>query len=212
MQVFEDADDYAAFGRVLAEAVARVPTIRLLGYCVMPNHWHLVVWPKGDGQLSEFMRWLTVTHTQRWHAHHHTSGTGPVYQGRYRSFPIEQDEHLLAVLRYVERNALRCGLVERAEDWRWGSLWRWVHRRKAATRGAEQPMLSDWPVARPRQWRRQVNTPMHRGELEALRHSVKRGSPFGSASWTKTTARRLAIESTLNPIGRPRKQATEPKS
>jgi len=73
-------------------------------------------------------------------------------------------------------------------------------------------MLSDWPVARPRQWRRQVNTPMHRGELEALRHSVKRGSPFGSASWTKTTARRLAIESTLRPIGRPRKQATEPKS
>ena len=83
MQVFDDADDFAAFGRVLAEAAARVPTIRLLGYCLMPNHWHLVVWPKGDGQLSEFMRWLTVTHTQRWHAHHHSSGTGPVYQGRY---------------------------------------------------------------------------------------------------------------------------------
>ena len=107
---------------------------------------------------------------------------------------------------------MRSGLVERAEDWRWGSLWRRVHRRKAVTRGDEQPELSDWPVARPRRWRRQVNTPMHQAELEAVRRSVKRGAPFGSEPWTKTTARRLAIESTLNPIGRPRKRATQPRS
>ena len=81
----------------------------------MPNHWHFVLWPQGDGDLSEFMRWLTVTHTQRWHAAHHTAGTGPLYQGRFKSFPIQADDHLLTVLRYVERNALRANLVERAD-------------------------------------------------------------------------------------------------
>jgi putative transposase len=81
----------------------------------MPNHWHLVLWPRKKGELSEFMRWLTVTHTQRWHASHRTSGTGPLYQGRFKSFPIEDDDHLLAVVRYVERNALRAKLVARAE-------------------------------------------------------------------------------------------------
>ena len=119
--LFEKDEDYAAFERVLDEAHAREP-LRLLGYCVMPNHWHMVVWPKrgGDRQVSEFLRWLTVTHTQRWHAHYHTSGSGHLYQGRFKSFPIESDEHLYAVLRYVERNPVRANLIERAEAWRWG--------------------------------------------------------------------------------------------
>src|SRR5713101_412578 len=95
---------------VLNRAHARTP-IRILGYCLMPNHWHLVLWPRDDGQLSEFMRWLTVTHTQRWHAHHHTAGTGPVYQGRFKSFPVQSDEHVITVCRYVERNPLRANLV-----------------------------------------------------------------------------------------------------
>ena len=87
--------------------------MRILAYCVMPNHWHMVLWPQRDGELSEYMRWVTVTHTQRWHAHHHTSGTGPLYQGRFKSFPVQSDEHLLTVGRYVERNALRANLVTR---------------------------------------------------------------------------------------------------
>ena len=96
--------------------------MRLLAYCLMPNHFHLLLWPREDGDLSRFMRWLTVTHTQRWHAHHRTAGTGHLYQGRFKSFPVQSDEHFLTVCRYVERNALRANLVERAEDWRWGSL------------------------------------------------------------------------------------------
>src|SRR5262249_8247 len=114
--------------------------IRLLAYCVMPNHWHLVLWPHHDGDLSEFLRWLTVTHTQRWHAHHHTAGTGPLYQGRFKSFPIQADESLLSVCRYVERNPLRAGLVRQAETWRWGSLW---HRVK----GSGQMLLAGGPGA-----------------------------------------------------------------
>jgi putative transposase len=107
---------------VIAEAKARFP-MRVLGWCVLSNHWQFVLWPRGDGDLSEFLRWLTVTHTQRWHAAHRTAGTGPLYQGRFKSFPIPKDDRYWAVLRYVERNALRANLVEQAAAWRWSSLW-----------------------------------------------------------------------------------------
>lgn len=210
MKLFDDEADYAAFERVLAEAVERVPGARLLGYCVMPNHWHLAVWPRGDDDLSEFMRWLTVTHTQRWHAHRHTAGTGPIYQGRFKSFPVERDEHLATVLRYAERNAKRAGLVERAEDWRWGSLWRWVNRRLAAANGPELPALSDWPIDRPRGWCELVNDALSEAELEAVRRSVKRGAPYGGDAWVRRTAERLGLESSLRPRGRPRVRSAKP--
>jgi putative transposase len=97
-RLFDKSGDYAAFEKVLEEAKEWQPT-RLLAYCIMPNHWHLILWPDEDGDLSEFMRWLTVTHTQRWHAHRHTAGTGPLYQGRFKSFPIQDDDHFLTVCR-----------------------------------------------------------------------------------------------------------------
>ena len=120
--IFESDEDYLAFLKVLQQARDQAEC-RLLSFCVMPNHWHLVVWPKGDNDLSEYMRWLTVTHTQRWHSFHGTSGTGPLYQGRFKSFPVQADDHFYDVCRYVERNALRASLVRKAENWRWGSLW-----------------------------------------------------------------------------------------
>ena len=124
LPLFESPGDYAAFERVLAEAAARVPGARLLAYCVMPNHWHLALWPRADGELSEFLRILTLTHAQRWHAHRGSAGAGHVYQGRFKSFPVQRDDHFLTLCRYVERNPLRAGLVRRAERWRWSSLWR----------------------------------------------------------------------------------------
>ena len=172
--------------------------MRLLAWCVLPNHWHLVLWPRGDGELSEFMRWLRVTHTQRWHAAHHTSGTGSLYQGRFKSFPIQEDEHLLSVLRYVERNALRANWVELAEAWRWCSL---AHRLAA---GARQ-LRDEGPVVLPRDWLRRVQRPETEAELAAVRRSVVRGAPFGNAAWQEQTAKRLHLESTLRARGRPRK-------
>ncbi len=199
--LFEKDADYQAFERVLEQARERTKT-RLACYCVMPNHWHLVLWPRQDGELSEFMRWLTVTHTQRWHAQHRTAGTGPIYQGRFKSFPIQQDDHFLAVCRYVERNALRANLVDRAEDWQWGSLWR--RRNLKAKNGEFLLPPSAWPVERPRSWRTLVNRAETAPELEALRRSVVRGAPFGSDRWQRRTAAKLGLDSTLRPRGRPK--------
>ena len=111
--IFDKAADYAAFERILAEARER-NDMRIMAYCLMRNHWHLVLWPRHDGDLSRFMGWLTLTHTQRWHAHRGTGGTGHVYQGRFKSFPVQADEHFLTVCRYVERNALRAKRVKKA--------------------------------------------------------------------------------------------------
>src|SRR5580658_3294321 len=96
----------------------------------MPNHWHLVLKPHEDRELSLFVGWLTLTHTQRWHAHRRDAGSGHVYQGRFKSFPVQADRHFLTVARYVERNPLRANLVASAADWRWSSLW--VRARGAA--------------------------------------------------------------------------------
>jgi len=200
--LFRKAEDYRAFARTLSEARQRVP-LRILSFCVMPNHWHFVVWPRRghDGEVTEFFRWLTLTHTQRWHAHHHTSGTGHLYQGRFKSFPIEQDEHFYTVARYVERNPLRAGLVLRAEDWRHGSLWL-----RAADDPAERAILADWPLPLPRDWRKHVNQPQTAAEADAVRRSIQRGAPFGSEAWRKRIVSTLGLEHTERPRGRPRKR------
>ena len=198
--LFGSEGDYAAFERILADALHR-DTSRLLAYCLMPNHWHLVLCPEGDtaGSLARLMRWVTMTHALRWHAQHGTRGTGHVYQGRYKSFPVQADAHLLAVMRYVERNPLRAGLVARAELWPWSSARRRVTR--IAVSG-EIP-LSQGPVPLPEDWLDSVNASETLDELARLRTSVHRGAPLGDREWTRETVVRLGLEHTLRPQGRP---------
>jgi putative transposase len=196
--LFYGESDYNAFERVLAEAHSRLP-MRILAYTVMPNHWHFLLWPEGDGDLSEFMRWLTVTHAQRCHAHRKTAGSGHVYQGRFKSFPVESEVYFLMVCRYVERNPLRAGLVKRAEDWKWSSLWRYLHGDQS-----QKLVLSSWPVDRPANYAEYVNLPQTESEVEAIRRCIARGQPYGSERWAQETAKRLGIEWTLRPRGRPR--------
>lgn len=200
VRLFRKEADFAAFDALIEEAFARVP-LRIIGYTAMTNHWHFVVWPRQrqDEQVSEFFRWLTVTHAQRWHAHHGTSGMGHVYQGRFKSFPIAADEHLLTVLRYVERNPLRAKLVRRAEAWRWGSLYRRV-------RGTadQQSLLAESPVPLGRSWCEHVNAPQTDAELEAIRRSIVRGQPYGGDAWQTKIAKQLGLEHTFRLRGRPR--------
>lgn len=197
--IFDNDADYLAFERALAEAQERI-AMRILAWCLMPNHWHLILWPHGDGELSDFMRLVTLRHTHRWHAHRGTTGTGHLYQGRFKSFVVQDDSHFLAVCRYVERNALRAHLVERAEDWRWGSLWR------ARQRDMERNLhISKWPVPRPQDWIDQVNRAETPAEMESVRQCIERGTPYGQEPWRDRVARLLALESTLRPRGRPKK-------
>ena len=174
--IFRKEADYEAFERILSEGLARYP-VQLFCYQLMPNHWHLVLRPTQDGEMSRFLRWVTATHTMRYHAHYHTSGTGHVYQGRFKSFPIQDDAHFLTVCRYVERNALRAELTARAEDWRWGSLWRWQQSVEPVP-----ALLSPWPIPRSPHWLARVNEPLTDRELIALRRSAQRTNQRGQDS------------------------------
>jgi putative transposase len=167
----------------------------------MSNHWHFAVRPREDGQLSDFFRWLTHTHAMRWRVSHRTVGYGHLYQGRFKSFAVEQDEHLLTLCRYVERNALTAGAVKRAQDWRWGSLWV-----RARGNDRQRALLSDWPIERPRDWTKHVNAPLTRKELAAIELSLKRGRPLGTDKWVQQSVRRLKLEHTIRDEGRPRKR------
>src|SRR5687768_5798346 len=153
MQLFSRPRDYEAFQKILAETLAKIP-LRICAFVMLPNHWHFVVWPDEDGQLAAFFQRLTVTHAVRWQRHRRRVGYGHVYQGRFKSFPVEADEHFYQLVRYVERNPLRAGLVRDAAKWRWSSLW----VREFGT-PEQRRWLSAWPVSRPRNWAAQVNEP-----------------------------------------------------
>jgi len=202
LPLFQKDADFEAFERVLVLAMEKHP-IRLLGYCLMPNHWHFVLWPQDDREMSNFLRWLTHTHTQRWHAQHLTAGTGHLYQGRFKAFPIQQDDHLYKVLRYVERNALRAGLVRKAQAWHWSSL----AQRGRQDEDSMQALLQAWPVPLPDDWVQCVNGPETEAELQALRRSILRGQPFGSEKWQERVTKKLGLEHTIRRPGRPKKKS-----
>jgi putative transposase len=199
-RIFHQDRDYLLFERVLAEIQERVP-MRILAWCLMPNHWHLLLWPLQDGDLSTYMHLVTLTHTQRLHAYRGSAGNGQVYQGRFKSFVVQDDAHFLTVSRYVEANALNGNLVRRAEDWRWGSLWRTRHAGQHTP-----PLCHAWPVPRPSDWLAYVNRPAEAQELEAVRRSARRGCPYGDEAWVTAMAEQLGLQSTLRPRGRPSKE------
>lgn len=197
--LFECASDYALFEEVLAEARKRTP-MRVLAYCIMPDHWHLVLAPRDDGQLSSFMRWLTLTHAQRWHARHRSIGSGHIYRGRYRSFIVQSGHPLCAVCRYVERNPVRAGLAHRPDRWPWSSL------RLRAGPAPATGLLDDVGLPAAPDWLGYVARPEPAQELEALRYSVNRGLPFGEPAWCKRMVERFGLTATTRPRGRPRRR------
>jgi len=190
-EVFHKPEDYAAFLRAIREASVRLP-MPLLAYCLMPNHFHLVVRPIGDGDLSLWMQWLMTTHVRRYLKHYGHSGH--IWQGRFKAFPTQDDDHLITVVRYVERNPLRAGLVARAEDWPWSSL--------AAAVGMENPpKIAVAEILRRGNWPDFVNAPMTEAESEAIRLSIRRDRPYGTESWTRSTAALLGLQSSLRSRG-----------
>jgi putative transposase len=193
--MFRKEKDYEAFITILTEAKKKY-RMRILLYCLMPNHWHLVLYPYDDGDLSHFMRWVTLTHTQRWHAHYKSVGYGHLYQGRYKSFPVQKDEHFLQLVRYVERNAKRAGLVKQAEDWKWSSL----HARESKNT-EHKALLSPWPVSTDTDYLEWVNTSQPKEEIEVIRYAIQRGRPYGKDKWVSKTVAELGLETTMRQRG-----------
>lgn len=196
-EVFRKPKDYQAFQELMWLAGTR-HAVRILAYCLMPNHFHIVLIPLEPKNLSCWVQWLLTSHVRRYHKHY--AGSGHVWQGRFKSFPVQEDDHLITVMRYVERNPLNAGLVGSAKDWPWSS-----HRQRI---GKCSPTLLDAsPVALPKDWSGYVDSPFRGEELREIEECLQRQSPFGFPEWKQTVASSLGLESTLRPRGRPRKVA-----
>ncbi len=172
-RIFHTDDDYCDFEYLLNE-IRETYDVRILAYVIMPNHWHLLLYTKKDGDLSKSLQWLGTSHARRHHARKKTTGGGHLYQGRYKSLLVENDHHLLTVLKYIERNPVRAKLARVVEEWRWGSGYR-------RTRGtnAEKKLLADPPTLLPRNYASWINTPEPSEELADVRRSIKKGVPYG---------------------------------
>jgi putative transposase len=198
--IFHESADYSAFISLMKRAQQRVE-LPILAACLMPNHLHLVVRPVRDNDIAHWTRWLFTTHVRHYHAKYGT--TGRLWQGRYKSFLIQDDHYLFTVLRYVERNAQRAKLVSRAEEWRWGSLnWR-------AARPAPLDLTAP-PIELPIYWPELVNQPQTAAEVAAIRTSVNRQRPFGDPEWVERKAQDAGLAQSLIAVGRPRKSRCGP--
>jgi len=191
--VFNSPDDFDGFHRLMKRAQARRP-VDILAACLMPNHFHLVVRPVAASDLSAWIHWLLTTHAKRHHRQRASSGR--IWTSRFKAFPIQDDRHLLTVVRYVERNALRAALVAGAEEWPWGSL-RWRFEERPVLR------LAPLPIQLPGNWADVVNAPQTAAEIAEVRRCVNRGRPFGEANWVQMTATELGLTHTLGRRGRP---------
>ena len=198
VQIFNNTTDYKHFEDLMQEA-KDLTGMRILAYCIMPNHFHLVLYPVSDTDLGAFMGWLTSTHVRQYRTRTKTIGYGHLYQDRYKSFPVQSNSYATAVIRYVEQNPLRAQLVERAEDWQWSSLWR---REKGIP--AHRKLLDDLPIELPQDYLRFVNEVPDAESLETLRHCVNKGTPFGAVEWVEDAIERYGLTHTLRGSGRPR--------
>jgi putative transposase len=196
--IFKTKDDFLLFEDTLAEAQQR-DGMRILAYCVMPNHFHFALYPETDGEIQRFMGWLTKTHTQRWHAMHRTIGHGHLYQGRYKSFIVNTDSYFLTLMKYIEQNPLRAKLVRRAQDWQWGSL----HRRIYGT-PEQRKLLSKWPITTPQNYLKEVNQILQKETLSEIRTAVIKGSPLGVERWRNALIDQLGLAYTTKGVGRPK--------
>lgn len=179
--IFSSEKDYLDFEYLLHE-MRETFDMRILAYVIMPNHWHLLLYPKKDGDMGRALHWLTTSHARRHHTRKGTIGHGHLYQGPYKSFLVEDDVHLLAVLKYIERNPVRAKLAKKVEDWRWGS----AYRRMKGTPN-EKRLLAEAPTDLPRNYPTWINEADSIVELDEIRKSARTGVPYGNVSVRKSS-------------------------
>lgn len=192
-RVFHKKGDYESFISLLSEATHHIP-IKIFGYCLMPNHFHLIIMPLQGDDLSHWMQWIMTCHVRRHHTYYGSSGH--VWQGRFKSFIIQEDDHLLTVLRYVEGNPVRANIVSSVKDWQWSSYQKRIQKVK-------DPLLTDPPIDLPDNWQKYVDEPMTTKETEKLKESIQRHRPYGLPDWQNRICKELNLQSTMTPRGRP---------
>jgi len=198
-QIFNKPKDYQLFEELLFDAQETV-NMRMLAYVIMPNHWHLLLYPKQDGDMSTFMHRLTNKHTRQVHVQTKTIGHGPLYQGRYKSFVVDSDAYYLSLIKYIERNPVRAKLTDKCEDWQWGSAWRRSQGEKPT-----QKLLDELPQDLPEHYQSWINTSEQESELEQIRQCINKGAPYGRETWVEMMIKEHHLESTQRAGGRPRK-------
>jgi putative transposase len=194
--LFHKPGDFWAFLAVVAEAACRVP-MRILAYCIMRNHFHLLLWPYRGADLPVFMQMLMNLHIQRYLRHYPPASPGHIYQGRYANSIIETGPALIRVARYVEANALSAGIVTRAEHYNWSSA-------SPLASDPSRPILAKWPIAKPADWPSILNTPTATEEWTRIQRSLRRGAPVGSGNWIRKVAKAYGLEHAIRRQGRPR--------
>lgn len=199
LKIFNKDTDYQLFEELL-QKVQEETSMRILAYTIMPNHWHIVLQPRNDGDLGIFMHRLTNAHTRHFRVNTHTIGYGHLYQGRYKSFLVSDDSYLLTLIKYVERNPVRAKMTKKCEDWRWGSAWR---RIKGTL--SQLKLLSESPTPLPQDYQLWINTPDKEDDVVSLRSSVNKGVPYGNDHWVDRIVRKYKLETTQRGVGRPRK-------
>lgn len=199
VKIFHNDSDYQHFESLLLEA-KELTNMRILAYCIMPNHWHLILYPRNDNNLSEFMRWLTTTHVRQVRAKTNSIGQGHLYQGAYRSFIVETEKYLVQLIRYIEQNPLRAKMIKRAQDWEWSSLY---VREKGEIN--QKKILDSLPVKLPANYIKTINEMYNEDVLESIRFSVLKGKPFGSEKWTHDMIEIYKLGSSLRQPGRPKR-------
>ena len=196
--IFKTDKDFQGVIKSLIETIELTP-IDIFAFCLMSNHWHFVVRPKNNGDMGRFFGKFTQKATQRWHTRHGTVGTGHLFQGRFKSFLVEKDEYFLQLVKYVEANALRAGMVKKAEDWVWSSLYLRLKNKELA-----EKTLTAWPVDMPKNYLSLVNEPLTQAHLDNIRTSIEKSRPFGNQAWVGRQVSKYDLGYTLRGPGRPK--------
>jgi len=198
LRIFNSDDDYRFFESLLAEAKDFF-NMRIYTYCIMPNHWHLLLRPRNNSDMGEFMHWVTTTHVRTYRTLTRTIGEGHLYQGAYKSFPVDSDQYLRTLVTYIEQNPLRAHLVNRAEEWKWSGLWR-----RTFGSPKQRDLLEALPFDLPADYLLRVNTLQDEEVLESVRRSIAKGTPYGREEWVQEMVERHGMQSTMREPGRPR--------
>jgi putative transposase len=195
-KIFRTEEDYQFFLELMAKA-SQIYPVKVFAYCLMPNHFHVVLRPEETGVLSRWVHWLLTSHVHHHHQIHKTKGH--LWRNRFRAFIVQEDLHFLSVIRFVEGNPVRRGLVESADQWPWSSHLENIGRK-------EKRIVCPCPGELPPFWAEFVNSPILHAELIRLQECEARQSPYGDPVWQFEICRKLGLESTIRPRGRPRKK------